>query len=672
MWMFASAQSTNSPSIQIFFVGVIGTGAPDVRGGRLPWSMTPAPHRRPVLVTRPSGSRWRRSAAGARRQGVPDFDGTPGSARTRATRHQVDRHRRLHPGRGRGQAHVGEQHGHREHGRGRVGDPLAGDVRRAAVHRLEHRRVSPGDVDVAAGRQPDAARDRGAKVGEDVPEQVVGHHHVEAPRLGYEVHRRGVGVGVGDGHRRELRPDRVDGARPQVTGPGQHVGLVHEGEVSARSTIGPGEGVADDALHAVPGVQALFGRDLVRGAATEHAAGTGVRALGALPNDDHVDVVRADPGVPSGVLERGLLLRLRFALDHHVNLRPVRLYPGVATPLAGVGPDDIDMVVVREGTEGPYAGAGGVLRRGTAHEVATEESLNTRYGVERVVRDAFARADSRPRRHLTLVHKTNVLTRAGDLWARTVDAVRAEFPAVTVAYTHVDAAAMYFVTQPRRFDVVVTDNLFGDILTDLGAAIAGGIGLSASGNLDVSRANPDVRAGARQRAGHRRPGGGRPDRGRALGGHAARPRGPVRSRGPGGGGGGGRPGDAWHGFGRFPAYRRNRGRPGGARQRLTGATGSPTGGSQVPAVGAGPVSYSKAAYRPGRLEPPCRSRRRRRSGWTASWSTGPTRTSTSSTPRCTTAGVSSRACGRTRPSAVRRSSGSPSTSSGCSGRRTST
>ena len=199
-----------------------------------------------------------------------------------------------------------------------------------------------------------------------------------------------------------------------------------------------------------------------------------------------------DPGVPSGVLERGLLLRLRFALDHHVNLRPVRLYPGVATPLAGVGPDDIDMVVVREGTEGPYAGAGGVLRRGTAHEVATEESLNTRYGVERVVRDAFARADSRPRRHLTLVHKTNVLTRAGDLWARTVDAVRAEFPAVTVAYSHVDAAAMYFVTQPRRFDVVVTDNLFGDILTDLGAAIAGGIGLSASGNIDVSRANPSM------------------------------------------------------------------------------------------------------------------------------------------------------------------------------------
>jgi 3-isopropylmalate dehydrogenase len=199
-----------------------------------------------------------------------------------------------------------------------------------------------------------------------------------------------------------------------------------------------------------------------------------------------------DPGVPSGVLERGLLLRLRFELDHHVNLRPVRLYPGVRTPLAGVEPADIDMVVVREGTEGPYAGAGGVLRRGTPHEVATEESLNTRYGVERVVRDAFARAASRPRRRLTLVHKTNVLTSAGDLWARTVGAVRGEFPDVTMDYCHVDAAAMYFVTQPARFDVVVTDNLFGDILTDLGAAIAGGIGLAASGNLDVSRVNPSM------------------------------------------------------------------------------------------------------------------------------------------------------------------------------------
>ncbi|MGB9377044.1 MAG: 3-isopropylmalate dehydrogenase [Mycobacteriales bacterium] len=197
-----------------------------------------------------------------------------------------------------------------------------------------------------------------------------------------------------------------------------------------------------------------------------------------------------DPGVPSGVLERGLLLRLRFALDHHVNLRPVRLYPGVSSPLTG--DPAIDMIVVREGTEGPYAGAGGHLRRGTEHEIATEESLNTAFGVQRVVRDAFRRAAARPRRHLTLVHKTNVLTHAGDLWSRTVDAVGAEFPDVTVAYSHVDAAAMFFVTDPGRFDVVVTDNLFGDILTDLGAAIAGGIGLAASANLDVSGVNPSM------------------------------------------------------------------------------------------------------------------------------------------------------------------------------------
>jgi 3-isopropylmalate dehydrogenase len=199
-----------------------------------------------------------------------------------------------------------------------------------------------------------------------------------------------------------------------------------------------------------------------------------------------------DPSVPSGVLERGLLLRLRFELDHHVNLRPVRLYPGVSSPLAGATPERIDMVVVREGTEGPYAGSGGFLRKGTPQEVATEESLNTRFGVERVVRDAFARAGARPRRTLTLVHKNNVLTHAGDLWTRTVAAVAPEFPDIDVDYLHVDAASMFFVTQPERFDVVVTDNLFGDILTDLGAAIAGGIGLAASGNLDVSGDHPSM------------------------------------------------------------------------------------------------------------------------------------------------------------------------------------
>ncbi len=199
-----------------------------------------------------------------------------------------------------------------------------------------------------------------------------------------------------------------------------------------------------------------------------------------------------DPSVPPGVLERGLLLSLRFALDHHVNLRPVKLYPGVETPVAGKGPADIDMVVCREGTEGPYAGAGGSLRKGTAHEVAVEESLNTRFGVERIVRDAFARAERRPRKKVTLVHKTNVLVNAGDLWNRTFNEVAAEYPDITTDYCHVDAASMYFLTQPERFDVVVTDNLFGDIITDIGAAIAGGIGLAASGNLDPSRANPSM------------------------------------------------------------------------------------------------------------------------------------------------------------------------------------
>ncbi len=199
-----------------------------------------------------------------------------------------------------------------------------------------------------------------------------------------------------------------------------------------------------------------------------------------------------DPSVPSGVLERGLLLRLRFELDHYVNLRPVRLYPGVATPLAGVRPESVNMVVVREGTEGPYAGAGGVLRKGTPAEVATQESLNTAYGVARVARYAFELAQRRPRKLLTLVHKTNVLAYAGDLWQRTVAEVGTQFPAVSVDYCHVDAASMFFVTQPERFDVIVTDNLFGDILTDLGAAVAGGIGLAASGNINPERTGPSM------------------------------------------------------------------------------------------------------------------------------------------------------------------------------------
>jgi 3-isopropylmalate dehydrogenase len=195
-----------------------------------------------------------------------------------------------------------------------------------------------------------------------------------------------------------------------------------------------------------------------------------------------------DPSVPPGVLERGLLLRLRFELDHHVNLRPVRLFPGVRSPLGDVA---IDMVVVREGTEGPYVGNGGRFKAGTPHEIATEVSINTAYGVERVVRDAFRRAQDR-RGHLTVVHKTNVLVHAGGLWKRVADEAAADFRDVTVDYQHVDAASMFFVTDPGRFDVVVTDNLFGDILTDIGAAIGGGIGLAASGNLDVSRTNPSM------------------------------------------------------------------------------------------------------------------------------------------------------------------------------------
>jgi len=199
-----------------------------------------------------------------------------------------------------------------------------------------------------------------------------------------------------------------------------------------------------------------------------------------------------DPTVPSGVLERGLLLRLRFALDHYVNLRPVRLYPGVATPLAGVRPESINMVVVREGTEGPYAGAGGVLRKGTPAEVATQESLNTAFGVGRVIRYAFELAMRRSRKHLTLVHKTNVLAYAGDLWQRTMAAAAKESGEVAVDYCHVDAATMFLVTDPERFDVIVTDNLFGDILTDLGAAVAGGIGLAASGNINPERTAPSM------------------------------------------------------------------------------------------------------------------------------------------------------------------------------------
>jgi 3-isopropylmalate dehydrogenase len=199
-----------------------------------------------------------------------------------------------------------------------------------------------------------------------------------------------------------------------------------------------------------------------------------------------------DPSVPSGVLERGLLLRLRFEFDQYVNLRPIRLYPGVASPLSGLRSESVDMLVVREGTEGPYIEAGGVMRKGTPDEVATQESINTAFGIGRVTRYALQRAASRPRKKLTLVHKSNVLTYAGDLWRRTVGELVTEFGGVTADYCHMDAASIYFVTQPERFDVIVTDNMFGDILTALGAAVAGGIGLAASASINPERTAPSM------------------------------------------------------------------------------------------------------------------------------------------------------------------------------------
>ena len=244
----------------------------------------------------------------------------------------------------------------------------------------------------------------------------------------------------------------TEGAGPKVTST--------EYDLGARRWLRTGETLPDSVLGDIRGHDAIL--------------------LGAI----------GDPAVPSGVLERGLLLRLRFELDQYVNLRPSRLFPGVTSPLAD--PGEIDFVVVREGTEGPYTGNGGALRVGTPHEVATEVSVNTAFGVERVVRDAFARAAARPRRTLTLVHKHNVLTFAGHLWRRKMESVGADYPDVAVDYLHVDATMIYLVTDPSRFDVIVTDNLFGDIVTDLAAAVTGGIGLAASGNVNPDRTTPSM------------------------------------------------------------------------------------------------------------------------------------------------------------------------------------
>ncbi|WPB90633.1 3-isopropylmalate dehydrogenase [Streptomyces malaysiensis] len=270
---------------------------------------------------------------------------------------------------------------------------------------------------------------------------------------------------------------------------------------SIRLAVIPGDGIGQEVVAqglkvlsaALPQDVKLETRSYDLGARRWHATGETLpdADLESLKNHDAILLgAIGDPSVPSGVLERGLLLKLRFAFDHYVNLRPSKLFPNTPTPLAGR--PDIDFVVVREGTEGPYTGNGGSLRTGTPAEVATEVSVNTAYGVERVVRDAYERADARPRKKLTLVHKNNVLVHAGHLWKNIFDRVGQEYPEVTTDYLHVDAATIFFVAQPERFDVIVTDNLFGDILTDLAAAVTGGIGLAASGNINPSGAFPSM------------------------------------------------------------------------------------------------------------------------------------------------------------------------------------
>jgi len=266
--------------------------------------------------------------------------------------------------------------------------------------------------------------------------------------------------------------------------------------VIAGDGIGPE--VVEQGLRILDAVSSKYGfsiekKEFELGAKYWHKTGETLpdKTLEELKNFDVILLgAVGDPSVPSGILERGLLLKLRFAFDQYINLRPAKLYDGVKGPLKTES--KIDFVVVREGTEGPYVGAGGVLAEGTPSEIATEESLNTRKGAERVIRDAFARAMKRPRKKLTLVHKNNVLVRAGGLWTRTFNEIAKEFPEVQTDYLHVDAASMFFVTNPDRFDVVVTDNLFGDILTDIAAAICGGIGLAASGNINPEGKFPSM------------------------------------------------------------------------------------------------------------------------------------------------------------------------------------
>jgi 3-isopropylmalate dehydrogenase len=259
---------------------------------------------------------------------------------------------------------------------------------------------------------------------------------------------------------------RGDGTGPEVVGEGLKVlETVRDGfdvslvdfDLGADRYLRTGEVLPEDELERLGACDAIF--------------------LGAV----------GDPRVRPGILERDLLLKIRFGLDQWVNLRPVIRYPGVQTLVPSHSEEDVDLVVVRENSEGLYSGAGGFHRKGTSHEVAVQESINTRHGVERIVRYAFELAASPSRRgNLTLVHKTNVLTFAGDLYQRVVDEVAAEFPSVETDYVHVDAACIYFLDSPQRFDVIVTDNMFGDIITDLGAMIQGGMGIAAGGNI-----NPD-------------------------------------------------------------------------------------------------------------------------------------------------------------------------------------
>jgi len=275
---------------------------------------------------------------------------------------------------------------------------------------------------------------------------------------------------------------------------------------SIKLAVIPGDGIGPEVVaEALKVLDAVTAKDDVTIATTvfELGAARFLETGDVLSDADLASIQQHDAillgavgGVPGDVrlkdanIERGLLLGLRFALDHYVNLRPCTIFPGVTSPLAA--PGVVDFVVVREGTEGPYVGNGGAIRRGTPQEVANEVSVNTAYGVERVVRYAFEVAQGRERKRLTLVHKTNVLVFAGSLWQRLVNEVSAQYPDVAVDYLHVDAATIFFVTNPSRFDVLVTDNLFGDILTDLAAAISGGIGLAASGNINPTGLFPSM------------------------------------------------------------------------------------------------------------------------------------------------------------------------------------